>query len=118
MKLARLSTVFFLLALAACATVPKPEETTSSARSAVESLVAPHRDRAAQLQSQGELRAALNEWKVALTIDPKDRISTEGKEKLQEKIDQEIAAAMGRGRDALKRGVQLEARRHFLRALA
>ena len=116
MKLPRLSAVFFLLATAACATVPKPDETVSGApsQSALESLVAPHRERAAQLQSQGNLRGALNEWKVALTIDPKDRISGEGKEKLQQKINQDIADNMSRGRDALKRGVQLEARRYFL----
>ena len=112
-----------VLALGACATAQKESEPGPAAApaltpSALESLLAPHRARATQLESQGELRAALNEWKIALTIDPKDGVSIQGKERVQERINTAITDAMSRGRDALKRGVQLEARRYFLRVLA
>jgi tetratricopeptide (TPR) repeat protein len=108
------------LALGGCATTTtssRPEGPTT-ASSALESLVGPHRSKATQLESQGDLRAALNEWKVALTIDPKDSISAQGKGRVEERINPAIADALGRGREALKRGVQSEARRYFLRALA
>jgi hypothetical protein len=69
------------LALGGCATTTgtsKPADQTTPP-GALESLVAPHRTKATQLESQGDLRVALNEWKIALTIDPKDSISTQGK---------------------------------------
>ena len=110
------------LALGGCATTdtsttaPKPEAQT--APGALESLVAPHRIKAAQLESESDLRAALNEWKVALTIDPKDSPSVQGKERVEKNINQAVADDLSRGREALKRGVQSEARRYFLRVLA
>ncbi len=108
-----------VLGLGACATTTTTAPSSQTTPpSAFESLVAPHRARAAQLESQGDLRAALNEWKVALTIDPKDGTSAQGKERAEERISQAISDAMNRGREALKRGVQSEARRHFLRGLA
>jgi tetratricopeptide (TPR) repeat protein len=113
-----LAALCFVLALAACATTTKPQGETPGAPAAFESLVAPHREKAARLESQGDLRAALNEWKVAVTIDPKDRLAAQGKEKLEERIKVAVSDALIRGREALKRGVQVEARRHFLRALA
>jgi len=78
----------------------------------------PHRTKAADLESQGDLGAALNEWKVALTIDPKDNLSVQGKERVEKNINQAVADDLNRGREALKRGVQSEARRYFLLALA
>ena len=112
------------LAVGACTTstsiTSKPEVPTTGAppTSPFEALVAPHRGKAASLESQGDLRGSLNEWKVALVIDPKDDISARGKVRIEERINQGIADALTRGREALKRGVQLEARRYFLRALA
>ena len=106
----------FGMALAACATAPQPGPQPPPAR--LESLVAPHRERAQMLEAQGDLRAALNQWKVALTIDPKDDISIQGKKRVEEAINQAVADALARGREALKRRVNLEARRHFLTALA
>jgi len=108
------------LALGGCATTTgtsKPEGQTTPP-GALESLVAPHRTKATQLESQGDLRVALNEWKIALTIDPKDSISAQGKERVEKNINQAVADGMSRGREALKRGVQSEARRYFLRVLA
>src|SRR5215470_10744883 len=105
----------------ACTTTSsKPEVPTMGTQptSPVEALVAPHRQKAATLESQGDLREALNEWKVALTINPRDSISREAKEKIEERINQAIAAALSRGREALKRRVQVEARRYFLTVLA
>src|ERR1043166_8179446 len=92
-----------LLALGACATAQKESETppvaAPAAPPALGSLLAPHRERATQLESQGDLRAALNEWKVALTIDPKDGASTQGKERVEERINAAITDAMSRGRE-------------------
>jgi len=102
--------------LGACATTTKPDQTMPPG--AVESLVAPHRTKATQLEAQGDLRLALNEWKIALTIDPKDSVSAQGKERVEKNINQAVADSMSRGREALKRGVQSDARRYFLRALA
>ena len=102
--------------LSACATTTKLDQTMPPG--AVESLVAPHRTKATQLEAQGDLRLALNEWKIALTIDPKDSVSAQGKERVEKNINQAVADSMSRGREALKRGVQSEARRYFLRALA
>ena len=80
--------------------------------------MSPHREQAQRLESQGDLQGALNEWKVALTIDPKDDISIQGKKRIEERINQAVADALSRGRDALKRRVNVEARRYFLMVLA
>ena len=104
------------MALAGCTTVQQPVVAPPPSR--LESLVTPHRAKAEQLEAQGDLRGALNEWKVALTIDPKDDISMQGKKRVEERINQAVADALSRGREALKRRVNLEARRHFLTALA
>ena len=107
-------------ALAGCATIPGSagEQIAVASRSPLEPLVAPHREKAAALEAKGQLRQALNEWKVALTIEPKDTISAQAKTKLEERIQQALATQLSQGREALKRGVNLEARRHFLTALA
>ena len=110
------SGICLVLALGGCATVSAPKGEPSGSQ--LEPLVAPHRERARALEAQGQLRGALNEWKVVLTIDPKDSISLQAKSKLEERIKQEVAAGLSRGGEALKRGVNLEARRHFLAVLA
>jgi len=99
---------------AGCATVQQDARRSSQ----FETLVAPHREKAAELTAQGRLREAGNEWKVALTIDPKDTVSLEESRKIEERIQQAVADLLARGEDALKRGVHLEARNHFLAALA
>ncbi len=104
------------LVLAGCATVQEPEKSAVSLR--LESLVAPHRQKATALESQGDLRRALEEWEIALTIQPQDPASVEGKQRVKERISGEVADRLKKGRDALGRGVQLEAQRYFLAALA
>src|SRR6266481_6385857 len=89
------------LALGGCATTTGTSKPEAMPPGALESLVAPHRTKATQLESQGDLRVALNEWKIALTIDPKDSISTQGKERVEKNINQAVADGMSRGREAL-----------------
>ena len=87
-------------------------------QSGYEALVAPHRDKAAQLTAQGKLREARETWKVALTIDPQDAIALEESRKLDERIQQAASERLARGQEALKRGAHLDARGHFLAVLA
>jgi len=87
-------------------------------QSAYESLAAPQRSRAEALTSEGELRGALQAWKVVLTIDPQDPVALEQVKVLDERIKKSVADRMARGMDALKRNVHLEARGHFLAVLA
>ena len=101
--------------VAGCASVQVQD---GKRQSAYESLVAPHRDKAAQLAAQGRLREASETWKVALTIDPKDATSLEESTKLDERIKQTVAERLARGQEALKRGAHLDARGHFLAVLA
>jgi tetratricopeptide (TPR) repeat protein len=81
-------------------------------------LAAPHREKADTLQKQGALRAALAEWTIALTIDPGDAAVVEVKRRLEARIEREVAERVQQGRAALAREQHLEARRHFLAALA
>jgi tetratricopeptide (TPR) repeat protein len=112
---------FFFLAiiwagwLAGCATAPVTEAPRPSS---LEALVKPHRDKAAALTAQGRLREALESWKIALTIDPKDALALEESRKLDERIKQTVAERLARGQEALKRGAHLDARGHFLAVLA
>src|SRR5262245_32979945 len=101
---------------AACTTVQQQGPGPRS--SAFESLLAPQRAKAGELAGQGNLREAMEAWKVALTIDPNDAISLEESKKLDERIKAAVADRLARGRDALKRKVHLEARSHFLAVLA
>lgn len=104
--------------LAACTTVESPAPSPPTPRSALEALVGARREKAIALEQQGDLKKALDEWKIALTIDPNDALSLVGKKKSEARLNQAVADALSRGREALKRGVHLEARRHFLTALA
>jgi tetratricopeptide (TPR) repeat protein len=81
-------------------------------------LAAGHRDRARQLERGGDLRQALNEWKLALTIDPGDQAALEGRQGLEARLERSIGERLGQGREALGKGDHLEARRHFLAVLA
>ena len=113
---------FLAVALAglvsSCAAVDDGTGKPGAGRSAYESLVAPHRAKAAELAAAGRLREALDAWKVALTIDPKDPVSLEERKKLEARIKQDVADRLARGNEALKRGAHLDARGHFLAALA
>ena len=110
-------TIVFAGFVTGCATVhegPQPGPRPS----ALESLVKPHRDKAAELAAAGKLREASQTWKVALTIDPKDTTALDESRKIDERIKQTAAERLARGQEALKRGAHLEARSHFLAVLA
>jgi len=81
-------------------------------------LAARHRQQAEALERDGQLRRAAEEWKIALTITPTDTRARESLRTLQARIDQLVAERIDEGRKALARGVQVEARRKFLAALA
>ncbi|HEX2501179.1 MAG TPA: LysM peptidoglycan-binding domain-containing protein [Methylomirabilota bacterium] len=81
-------------------------------------LAAGHVNRARQLEGSGDLRQALDEWKIALTIDPADRAAQAGRRQLEARMDRSISERLGQGRDAIGKGDHLEARRHFLAVLA
>src|SRR5439155_4993115 len=122
------------LALGACATAPPPPpvaapppvvappapppEVTAPVPSPLERLASAHREKAQALERDGRLRDALDEWKVAVTVDPKDPAAREGKTKLEAVIERGAPDRVRQGREALARGDQREARRHFLAALA
>jgi nucleoid-associated protein YgaU len=81
-------------------------------------LAAGHKDRARRLERSGDLRPALDEWKIALTIDPNDEAAREGRRQLEARMERSVAERLGQGREALGKGDHLEARRHFLAVLA
>jgi tetratricopeptide (TPR) repeat protein len=119
------------LALAGCATLG-PDAPTAPGAPPVKStapatpsrpptprqaLAAPYRARAEALEREGALRAALDQWKIALTLDA-DPAAAEARRRLEARIEREVGERVQHGRAALTRGAHLEARRHFLAALA
>jgi peptidoglycan/xylan/chitin deacetylase (PgdA/CDA1 family)/nucleoid-associated protein YgaU len=88
------------------------------AASPIEALGAKHWERAQALEREGRLRQALEESKIALTIDADSASAREGEAKLETRIEQGVADRMRRGREAVSRGDDVEARRQFLGALA
>src|SRR5262249_24319205 len=138
----RLAVIGLALVLGACATASEPEKQKPSTgaappgpgRPAVaaptpppppppavdprEVLLARHREQAQALEKDGQLRRAVDEWKIALTIDPNDAQSKQGLKALEGRIEQEVVQRIEAGRADLARGVQVEARRQFLIALA
>jgi len=83
-----------------------------------ELLAAGHREEARALERNGDLRRALDEWKIALTINPDDVAARESQKALEGRIERTVAEKIEAGRAALARGVQAEARRQLLAALA
>jgi len=109
------------LALSGCAsmTASTPSEPGAGAAAAArDPLAARHRQQAEALERDGQLRRAAEEWKIALAIAPGDARARESLRALQARIDQAVAERLDEGRRALARGVQVEARRKFLAALA
>ncbi|MGH6690380.1 MAG: LysM peptidoglycan-binding domain-containing protein [Gammaproteobacteria bacterium] len=94
---------------------PAPEPPRPSAR---ETLAASHRDRALELEREGVLRRALDEWKIARAIDPDMAALREGQARLEARIEGLVAERVAEGKAALARGSHVEARRRFLLALA
>jgi tetratricopeptide (TPR) repeat protein len=93
--------------LAGCATVPPRAE-----------MVSAHRQRARMLERDGQLRAALLEWKVARAIDPEDAEARAEQTKLEGRIQKRVTERLGEARAAVARGAHLEARRKLLSVLA
>lgn len=108
--------------LGGCAGMTAPSEeaktTAPAAAAARDPLTARHRQQAEALERDGQLRRAAEEWKIVLTITPTDTRARESLRALQARIDQMVAERIDEGRKALARGVQVEARRKFLAALA
>jgi tetratricopeptide (TPR) repeat protein len=101
------------------APAPPPSTTVAPAPpSPRQQLAAGRRDRAQRLERSGDLREALDEWKIAMTIDPSDAAAQAGRRRLESRLEQSIGERLGQGRDALSKGDHLEARRHFLAVLA
>ena len=109
------------LVLGGCAGLTGPSDeskTTGPGAIARDPLAARHRQQAEALERDGQLRRAAEEWKIVLTITPTDARARESLRALQARIDQLVAERIDEGRKALARGVQVEARRKFLAALA
>ena len=96
-----------VLALGACATVPPRPE-----------LAAPHRDRARALERDGQLRAALLEWKVVRTIDPDNADARKEHARLETRIQRRVAERLAEARASVGKGAHVEARRKLLTVLA
>lgn len=96
-----------LLLLGGCVTVPPREQ-----------VAAPHRDRARVLERDGQLRAALLEWKVVRTIQPDSAEARSEQARLEGRIQKRVAERLAEARTALARGAQHEARRKLLSVLA
>ena len=76
-----------------------------------------HRRISEALESRGLLGQALDESKIALTIDPADTTAQEQRKRLEGRIENEVASRIQRG-EKLAGSSPLEARRHYLAALA
>jgi tetratricopeptide (TPR) repeat protein len=81
-------------------------------------LAAEHRQRALAYERSGDLRSALEEWKIALTIDPTNAATRADQARLRRRLEATIARRIRLGQQALGRGKYLEARRHLLAVLA
>ena len=107
----RLVALGLALMLGACATV-------AGTPSSYGPLVARHREKALKLERSGDLRRALDEWQIALTLEPRNAAAREGQARLEARLQRALASRLRQGQEALRRGAQLEARRNFLAALA
>jgi tetratricopeptide (TPR) repeat protein len=77
-----------------------------------------HRQAALALEQRGDLRRALDEWQIALTLAPEDAVAREARARVERVLGDAVAGQIRLGQEALRRGAHLEARRHFLAALA
>src|SRR2546426_9897056 len=124
----RVAVIGLAVSMAACATEttvsrPTPAPATVQAPSSPGPspravLAAPHRDRAVALEREGDLRRALDEWKIARTIDPDDAAARAAQARLEAQIEGAVTQRIGEARAALARGSHVEAQRRLLAALA
>jgi peptidoglycan/xylan/chitin deacetylase (PgdA/CDA1 family) len=89
----------------------------SAARSRRQLLAALHITKSEELESRGWLRQALEQSKIALTIDPADAATQKRRDRLEDRIESEVATRMQQGL-TVARSSPSEARRSFLAALA
>ncbi len=82
-----------------------------------EQLAARHRAQAERLEREGDLRHALDQWKIAVLINKDDAAARQGQTRLEARIEQGVSQRINEGRAALQRGSHVEARRRFLAAL-
>jgi tetratricopeptide (TPR) repeat protein len=97
---------------------PAPPPRSSAPAPAPAALVAAHVRKAQVFEQDGDLRRALDEWKIALTVEPGNETLQAKRSALEARIAATTAERLRQGRDALTRGGHLEARRHFLAVLA
>lgn len=81
-------------------------------------LIGPHRERARVLERDGQLRAALLEWKVVRTIEPDDAEARKEQARLETRIQRRVSERLTEARASLAKGAHLEARRKLLSVLA
>jgi tetratricopeptide (TPR) repeat protein len=98
--------------------VEAPPPPTPQPPSERERLAAPHNEASDRFEKAGELLRALDESKIALTINPGDAKAQEAKKRLEGLIARGVTQRIDEGRAALARGAYVEARRRFLAALA
>jgi tetratricopeptide (TPR) repeat protein len=96
-----------LLVVGGCVTVPPRAQ-----------LASPHRDRARVLERDGQLRAALLEWKIVRAIQPDSAEARNEHARLEGRIHKRAAERLNEARLSLGRGAHLEARRKLLSVLA
>jgi tetratricopeptide (TPR) repeat protein len=90
-----------------CVTIPPRPE-----------LTAPHRERARALEKDGQLRAALLEWKIVRTIDPDHAEAPAEQARLEARIQRRVTERLAEARAALARGAHADGRRKLLSVLA
>jgi tetratricopeptide (TPR) repeat protein len=96
---------------------PAPSALSASVPTA-DQLAAPHRARAVQLEEQGRLRPAVEAWLTALALAPDHQPSRQALKRLRARIEREIDEHLRDGWRALAADQSVEARRHFMAALA
>jgi tetratricopeptide (TPR) repeat protein len=121
----RRALLLLLLALAVggCAALrpARPVHTTPALRPTVptaDQLAAPYRAQAQARERDGQLRRAAEAWQTALALAPDHEPSRLALRRLRQRIEREIAEQRQLGWRALADGAPVEARRHFLAALA
>ena len=77
-----------------------------------------HRAKAELYERDGALRTALDAARVAVTLEPDDIAGRALKARLEARIERDVAEHVQQARAAVAREAYLEARRHYLAALA
>jgi tetratricopeptide (TPR) repeat protein len=77
-----------------------------------------HRAKAELYERDGALRAALDAVRVAITLEPDDAATRALQARLEARIERDVTEHVQQARAAVARQAYLEARRHYLAALA